>query len=85
MLQARLDEGLHGSRPEEVAQALANVGSTKADLENANVTLERTKKLVAENVAPRQSLDDAQARYDSAAAKLNAIQKASELVNLDRA
>ena len=81
-LQARLDQALHGSRPEEVAQALANVNSAKADLENANVTLQRTKNLVAENVAPRQSLDDAQARYDSAAAKLNAIQKAYELVNL---
>lgn len=82
MLQARLDEGLHGSRPEEIAQALANVGAAKADLENAGVTLERTKKLVAENVAPRQSLDDAQARYDSALAKLNALQKSYELVKL---
>jgi HlyD family secretion protein len=82
MLQARLDEALHGSRPEEVAQALANVNSAKADLENADVTLERTKKLVAENVGPRQSLDDAQARYDSAVAKLNAIQKSYELVKL---
>jgi HlyD family secretion protein len=82
MLQARLDEALHGSRPEEIAQALANVNSAKADLENANVTLERTKNLVAENVAPRQSLDDAQARYDSAVAKLNAIQKSYELVKL---
>ena len=27
MLQARLDEALHGSRPEEIAQALANVDS----------------------------------------------------------
>src|SRR5579871_2870024 len=33
-LQARLDEALHGSRPEEIAQALANVESAKADLEN---------------------------------------------------
>jgi HlyD family secretion protein len=82
MLQARLDQALHGSRPEEVAQALANVNSAKADLENANVTLQRTKNLVAENVAPRQSLDDAQARYDSAVAKLNAIQKSYELVKL---
>jgi HlyD family secretion protein len=81
-LQARLDEALHGSRPEEVAQALANVNSARADLENANVTLARTKNLVAENVGPRQSLDDAQARYDSAVAKLNAIQKSYELVKL---
>ncbi len=35
MLQARLDEALHGSRPEEIAQAMANVDVGKADLENA--------------------------------------------------
>src|SRR5579885_3279987 len=35
MLQAKLDEALHGSRPEEIAQALANLDSAKADLEDA--------------------------------------------------
>ena len=81
-LQARLDEALHGSRPEEIAQALANVEVGKADLENARVTLDRTKGLVREGVAPQQSLDDAQARYDSAVHKLNALQKTYELVKL---
>src|SRR4051794_1398860 len=37
MLQARLEEATNGSRPEEVAQALANVESSKADLQNAKV------------------------------------------------
>jgi HlyD family secretion protein len=82
MLQARLDEALHGSRPEEIAQAMANVDVGKADLENARVTLDRTKGLVREGVAPQQSLDDAQARYDSAVHKLNALQKTYELVKL---
>ena len=82
MLQARLDEALHGSRPEEIAQAMANVEVGKADLENARVTLDRTKGLVREGVAPQQSLDDAQARYDSAVHKLNALQKTYELVKL---
>jgi HlyD family secretion protein len=81
-LQARLDEALHGSRPEEVAQAVANVDSAKADLENARVTLDRNRQLVRENVAPKQSLDDAQARYDSAVQKVNALQKTYELVKL---
>src|SRR3954469_9358473 len=35
MLQARLEEALHGSRPEEIAQAMANLDSAKADLQNA--------------------------------------------------
>src|SRR5262245_1210432 len=81
-LQARLEEALNGSRPEEVAQAVANVESARADLQNAKVTLDRAKSLVAEFVAPRQSLDDAQARYDSALQKVNALQKTYELVKI---
>jgi HlyD family secretion protein len=82
MLQARLDEALHGSRPEEIAQALANVESGKADLDNARVTLNRSRNLVAEGVAPAQTLDDAKARYDSAVQKVNALQKTYELVKI---
>jgi HlyD family secretion protein len=81
-LQARLDQALNGSRPEEVAQAQANVNTARADLENARVSLERAKKLLGESLASRQSLDDAQARYDGAAAKLNAIERAYDLVKL---
>jgi HlyD family secretion protein len=82
MLQARLDEALNGSRPEEVAQAQANVDSAKADLENAKVTLDRSRQLVKEGVAPQQSLDDAQARYDAGVQKVNALQKTYELVKI---
>jgi len=81
-LEARLEELLNGSRPEEIAQAQANVDSAKADLANAKVTFDRAKSLVQENVAPRQSLDDAQARYDSAVQKVNALQKTYELVKI---
>jgi HlyD family secretion protein len=81
-LQAKLDEALHGSRPEEIAQALANVESARADLENARVTLKRNQGLVEEKVAPQQSLDDAQARFDSAVHKVNSLQKTYELVKI---
>ncbi|HXK04043.1 MAG TPA: efflux RND transporter periplasmic adaptor subunit [Verrucomicrobiae bacterium] len=81
-LQAKVDEAVNGSRPEEIAQALANVEVARSDLENALVTLERTKKLLADHVTTRQSLDDAQARYDSAVQKVNAQQKAYELVKI---
>lgn len=81
-LQARLDEALNGSRPEEVAQAQANLDSAKADLENARVTLDRSRLLVRDQVAPRQNLDDAQARYDSAVHRVNSIQKSYELIKL---
>jgi len=81
-LQAHLDEAIHGSRPEEIAQAQANVNSAVADLENAKVSLNRAKGQVGEGLVARQAVDDAQARYDSAAAKLNALQKAYELVKI---
>ncbi len=54
-LQAKLDEANHGSRPEEIAQALANLNSAKADLENARVSLDRTRNLVKEKLMPQQS------------------------------
>jgi HlyD family secretion protein len=81
-LQAKLDEAIHGSRPEEVAQALANLNSAKADLENAKVTLDRARGLVKENVAPRQQLDDAQARYDGAVHRVTSLEKTWELLKL---
>ena len=67
-LQARLAELEHGSRPEEIAVARANLGQAKADLANAQVTLDRTRRLVGQGVLSKQSLDDAQAKYDGAAA-----------------
>lgn len=81
-LQARLDEATNGSRPEEVAQAQANLESAKADLENARVTLDRTRNLLRDGVIARQALDDAQARYDGAVHKINSLQKQYELVKL---
>jgi HlyD family secretion protein len=81
-LQARLAELEHGSRPQEIAQALANLNSAKADLENAKVSLARTRTLVAQSVMSKQNLDDAQARYDSALAKANSLQKAYDLVRI---
>ena len=81
-LQAKLDEAMHGSRPEEIAQALANLNSAKADLDNAKVSLERARGQANEGLTPKQTLDDAQARYDGAIHKVTSLQKAYELVKL---
>jgi HlyD family secretion protein len=81
-LQAKLDEALHGSRPEEISQALANLNSAKADLENARISLDRDKKLVAQQLMPQQAVDDAQARYDSAIHKVDSLQKTYDLVRI---
>jgi len=81
-LQAKLDEALHGSRPEEVQQALANLDSAKADLDDAKVSLDRAKELIREGLTPKQSVDDAQARYDGFVHKVNSLQQAYDLVKL---
>ena len=81
-LQARLAELEHGSRPEEIAVAKANLNQSKADLENAQVTLNRTKTLASQGVMAKQALDDAQAKYDSALAHVNSLQKTLDLAVL---
>ena len=81
-LQARLAELLHGSRPEEIAQARANLNVARADLENARVNLERVRKLVAEQVMARQMLDDAEARFEGAQARVASLEKAFDLVRI---
>ncbi|MBI1790493.1 MAG: efflux RND transporter periplasmic adaptor subunit [Acidobacteria bacterium] len=81
-LEARLQELLHGSRPEEIAVARANLDVAKADLENARVNLNRIKELAAAKVAPQQQLDDAHARYDSQAARVASLEKTFELVRI---
>jgi HlyD family secretion protein len=58
------------------------VAQARADLQNAQVTLTRTKQLVEQGVMSKQALDDAQARYDSQLAKTNSLDKAYELVKI---
>ncbi len=81
-LEAKLTEALHGSRPEEIAVADANMVNAQADLEDAHVTLARTEKLADAKVVSRQVLDDAQAKYDGAAARVNSLKKTLDLAKL---
>ncbi len=81
-LEAKLQEAQNGSRPEEIARALADLNVGKADLENFRVTLERTKGLVNEKVLSKQALDDANAKYDGQAARVNSLQRTYDLAKL---
>lgn len=81
-LDARLQELLAGSRPEEIAVAQANVEEAKAELENARINLERTERLVGEGVLSRQVLDDARARYNRQAARVASLDRTYELVRI---
>ena len=82
MLKAKLAEAEHGSRPEEIAKAKADLDQARADQENARVSLERTRGLVHDKIAAQQTLDDAQARYDAAVAKVASFDRAYQLVKL---
>ncbi|HXF27167.1 MAG TPA: efflux RND transporter periplasmic adaptor subunit [Bryobacteraceae bacterium] len=73
-LQAKLAALENGSRPDEIARAKADVESAKADLENYAITLKRTSQLAHEGVLAKQSLDDAQAKYDGQVAKVASLQ-----------
>jgi HlyD family secretion protein len=78
-LQAKLAELEHGSRPEEIQKARADVDQAKADLADSKATLDRTRQLVAEGVLSKQSLDDAQAKYDADIAKVASLQRTLDL------
>jgi HlyD family secretion protein len=75
----------NGSRPEEVAQARANVEAAKADLVNAQRQYERLKnaaEVSAGRAVRQQDIDAAKATLDMTAAKLAVNQKALDLAVL---
>jgi len=69
----------NGSRPEEIAQARANLASAKADAENAHVIYARAKSLFEKASGTRQDVDNAKAAMDVADAKVEVNQKALDL------
>lgn len=72
----------NGSRPEEIAQARANVESAKADAVNAKRTYDRLTRLAKESnsgAVSQQDLENAQSSLDVANAKLVTAQKALDL------
>jgi len=81
-LMARLAALEHGSRPEEIAKAKADVDSAKADMENYDASLERWRRLAKDGVAPKQALDDAKAKYDSQAGRVVSLERIYELARL---
>lgn len=75
----------NGSRPEEIAQARANVESAKADLVNAQRQYERYKNAAEASggrAVRQQDVDAAKASLDVAVAKLAVNQKSLDLAVL---
>src|ERR1017187_7948171 len=81
-LQANLYRAMNGPRPEEIAQALANVRTAQSDLDNARVTLDRNQRLLKDGVVAQQVIDDTQARYDNALHRVDSLQKSLDLLRL---
>ncbi len=75
----------HGSRPEEIAQARANVMLAHADVRSDSLKYQRLlalSKASAGRAVSRQDLDDAQAAAEEAQARLNVNLKALDLAVL---
>ncbi len=81
-LEAQLAELEAGSRPEEIARARANVDEGRADLQQARVELERVRRLVAEEVAPRQDLDNAEAAFEARQARVASLERSLKLLEI---
>jgi HlyD family secretion protein len=78
--QRAVVERLHnGSRPEEIAQARANLESAKADALNARKQYERKKQLYEKKAGSEQDVDTAKAALDVAEARVEVNQKALDL------
>ena len=81
-LEAKLGELERGSRPQEIAKAKADFESARADLVDYGLTLKRTRALVSDGVLSRQTLDDAQDRYDAQAGKVSSLEQSYALEKL---
>ena len=69
----------NGSRPEEIAQARANLASAKADAQNAHVIYARAKGLFEKASGTKQDVDNTKAAMDVADAKVEVNQKVLDL------
>lgn len=81
-LLAKLAEDEHGSRPEEIQKARADVDQAKADLADSKASLDRTRELVRGGVLAKQVLDDAQAKHDADVAKVASLERTLDLAVL---
>jgi HlyD family secretion protein len=80
--RAYYEELQHGSRPEEVQQAQHNLDEARATAANDKITLDRTKELYGQGVVSKQSLDDANAKYDADQNRMNSLNQAFAMAKI---
>ena len=77
--RAVVDKMHSGNRPEEIAEARANLVDAEADAVKARRDYERVKLLVAQQVISRQAFDTTKAASEEADAKVEHTRQAYEL------
>jgi HlyD family secretion protein len=77
--RAVVDKMHRGNRPEEIAEARANLVDAQADAVKARHDYERMEVLVAQHVISRQAFDTTKAASEEADAKVEQNRKAYEL------
>jgi HlyD family secretion protein len=77
--QAALKRLLAGSRPQEIERLRGVVAADQAELTAARRTYQRTERLTRQDMASRQSLDQARAAMDAARGKLQADRQSLDL------
>jgi len=78
--QAKLDELMAGSRPQEIQQAQSGVADAKAWNDQARLDMERAQTLFAREDISKSQFDQARAKLDSTAAQLKQAEEKLALV-----
>jgi HlyD family secretion protein len=80
--RAYLQQLQNGSRPEEIQHARHSLDEAGANLANDRISLTRARELVAKGVAPRQTLDDATARFEASQQRVSALEQQLRLTQI---
>jgi membrane fusion protein YbhG len=78
--QAKLNELLAGSRPQEIKAALEQLNQAESDLDRSRKEFDRVKALFEQQLAPASSMDNAEAAYHIAEAAATRARQLYELV-----
>lgn len=78
--EAVVQELERGARPEEISKAEQDLAAATALATNAAADLARARTLAANNVIPRQQLDQAEARSAEAEARRSALEQSLRMV-----
>ncbi len=78
--QAYLQQLRSGPRPQEIQQAEHSLQQARAGMLASQLTLQRTKELVAQGVLAKQSLDDTEARFESSRQQVEYLEQSLQLV-----